>query len=68
MIKLTADGEGNVSIGIDGNTNTSKLFAEFGCIVLAFMRTMEEEGVNHVPERTIHMACVAAQQFYKGGD
>lgn len=67
MIKITADGEGNVSIGFDADSST-KLFAEFGCIILAFMRTMDEEGINHVSERTLNMVRVAAQQFNNGGD
>lgn len=66
-MKLTADGEGNVSITLE-EKNTSKLFAEFGCIVLAFMRTMQDQGVKHVAVRTINMVATAANQFNKGGD
>ena len=65
MLKITADVEGNVSIGIEETNESSKLFAEFGCIALAFMRTMEDQGVTHVAMRTINMVELAIQQFNK---
>lgn len=65
MLKITADEEGNVSIGIDGTNESSELFAEFGCIVLAFMRTMEDMGKSDITTRTLHMVTLAIQQFNK---
>ena len=64
MIKITADDKGNVSIEIDGN-NSSKLFAVFGCIVLAFMKMMKEKGVDNVAMRTLHMVEIAASNFIR---
>lgn len=61
MIKITSN-DGDVTISIDAS-NSSKIFAEFGCIVLAFIKSMNEEGVKHAPERVFNMAKLAVRVF-----